>query len=133
MPFDVIPKSDYTPVGNFATVLPQLKKLHDDRMAASQSYKYLLQDIEDSKKQEAEKSVTLNEQKLKQERDDDEKKAFEQNNLRRVALGLQALKKGQVKPKNEDLDFLQKEAGQILTDYLTLGNKLTSVKPTGTN
>ncbi|MBB5397243.1 carboxy terminal-processing peptidase [Mucilaginibacter sp. AK015] len=132
MPFDVIQKSDYTPVGSFATVIPQLKKLHDDRMAASPSYKYLLEDIEDSKKQAEEKSVTLNEQKLKQERDADEKKTFEQNNLRRIALGLPALKKGQAKPKNEDMDFLQKEAGQILTDYLTLGSKLTSVKPTGT-
>ncbi|MEB0248802.1 carboxy terminal-processing peptidase, partial [Mucilaginibacter sp. 5B2] len=80
-----------------------------------------------------EKSVTLNEQKLKQERDADEQKAFEHNNLRRVALGLSPLKKGQVKPKNEDTDFLQKEAGQVLTDYLTLGSKLTTVKPAGTN
>ncbi|MBB3971172.1 carboxy terminal-processing peptidase [Mucilaginibacter phyllosphaerae] len=132
MPFDMIPKSDYAVVGNFATVIPQLKKLHDDRMAASASFKYLLQDIEESKKQANEKSVTLNEQKLKQERDADEQKSFENNNLRRVALGLPAMKKGQVKPKNEDLDFLQKEAGQILTDYLTLDNKLTNVKPTGT-
>ncbi|MEB0249735.1 carboxy terminal-processing peptidase, partial [Mucilaginibacter sp. 5B2] len=54
MPFDVIEKSDYTAVGNFTTVLPQLKKLHEDRMAASQSYKYLLQDIEESKKQSGE-------------------------------------------------------------------------------
>ncbi len=132
MPFDVIDKSDYTPVGSFTTVLPQLKKLHEDRMAASQSYKYLLEDIADSKKQATETSVTLNEAKLKEQRDADEKKAFERNNLRRVALGLPALKKGQVKPKNEDMDFLQKEAGQVLTDYLTLGSKLTTVKATGT-
>jgi carboxyl-terminal processing protease len=128
MPFDVIAKSDYTTTGSFATVLPQLKKLHDDRMATSLSYKYLLEDIEESKKQADEKSVTLNEQKLKQERDADEAKAFERGNLRRVALGLPALKKGQTRPKKEDLDFLQKEAGQILTDYLTLDNKITSLK-----
>jgi carboxyl-terminal processing protease len=132
MPFDVIAKSDYTPAGNFTSVLPQLKKLHTDRMASSPSYKYLLEDIEESKKQAEEKSVTLNEQKLKQERDADEQKLFEHNNLRRVALGLPGLKKGQAKPKNEDLDFLQKEAGQILTDYLMLGSKLTAVKPAGT-
>jgi carboxyl-terminal processing protease len=128
MPFDVIDKSDYTTTGSFATVLPQLKKLHDDRMAASQSYKYLLEDIEESKKQADEKSVTLNEQKLKQERDAEEAKAFERGNLRRIALGLPPLKKGQTRPKKEDLDFLQKEAGQILTDYLTLDNKITSLK-----
>ncbi|RYD85932.1 MAG: hypothetical protein EOP54_30940, partial [Sphingobacteriales bacterium] len=80
MPFDVIDKTDYTTVGNFANVLPQLKKLHNDRMAASQSYKYLIEDIAESKKQETETSVTLNETKLKEQRDADEKKAFEQNN-----------------------------------------------------
>jgi carboxyl-terminal processing protease len=100
-----------------------------DRMSNQpDSYKYMLEDIEESKKQADEKSVTLNEQKLKQERDADEAKAFERGNLRRVALGLPALKKGQTRPKKEDLDFLQKEAGQILTDYLTLDNKITSLK-----
>jgi carboxyl-terminal processing protease len=132
MPFDVIAKSDYSTVGNFAPVIPQLKKMHEERMASSASYKYLLEDIAEAKKQDAEKSVTLNEQELKRQRDADEQKAFEKGNQRRVALGLPPLKKGQAKPKNEDLDFLQKEAGQILTDYLTLGNKLTSVKQAGT-
>ncbi|RFZ93073.1 tail-specific protease [Mucilaginibacter conchicola] len=129
MPFDVIAKTPFTSVGNFATVIPQLRKLHDERMNASQSYKYLLEDIQESKKQEAEKSITLNEAELKKQRDTDEQKAFDRNNLRRVALGLRPLKKGEAKPKNEDLDFLQKEAGQILTDYITLGNKTAAVNP----
>jgi carboxyl-terminal processing protease len=126
MPFDVIAKSTYTKVGDFSAVLPQLKKLHDQRMATSPNYKYMLEDIADIKKHEAEKSVTLNEQKLKEQRDADDKKAFEENNLRRVAMGLPALKKGQTKPRNEDLDFLKREAGQILTDYINLDNKFTN-------
>jgi carboxyl-terminal processing protease len=134
MPFDVIAKSDYTKVGDFSTVLPQLKKLHDQRMESSPNYKYMLEDIADIKKHEAEKSVTLNEQKLKEQRDADDKKAFEENNLRRVAMGLPALKKGQTRPRNEDLDFLKREAGQILTDYISLGNKFTStITPTISN
>jgi carboxyl-terminal processing protease len=128
MPFDVIAKSAYTKVGDFTTVLPQLKKLHDQRMENSDSYKYLLQDIAEFKKHDEEKSITLNEQKLKEQRDIEDKKSFEDENLRRVALGLPALKKGQAKPKNEDLDFLKREAGQILTDYITLDNKFTTAK-----
>jgi carboxyl-terminal processing protease len=42
MPFDVIAKTDYTKTGDFTGVLPQLKKLHDQRMTSSDSYKYLL-------------------------------------------------------------------------------------------
>ncbi|MBD1363601.1 carboxy terminal-processing peptidase [Mucilaginibacter sp. ZT4R22] len=127
MPYDVIPKTDFTRVGDFTAVLPQLKKLHEQRMSGSDSFKYLMEDIAEMKRRDAEKSVTLNEAQLKQQRDADEKKAFEQNNLRRVALGLPALTKGQTKPKNEDLDFLKREAGQVLTDYITLDNKVSTI------
>ncbi|WP_091380813.1 carboxy terminal-processing peptidase [Mucilaginibacter mallensis] len=129
MPFDVIAKSDYTKFGDLSPVIPQLKKLHDQRMSASNSYKYLLQDVADFKKHDDEKSVTLNEAQLKKQRDDDEQKTFERDNLRRVALGLKALKKGETKPKNEDLDFLKIEAGQILTDYININSKVTQVTP----
>ncbi|MBE9586918.1 carboxy terminal-processing peptidase [Mucilaginibacter sp. JRF] len=127
LPYDVIPKSTYAKVGDFATVLPQLKKQHEQRMTQSASYKYLLEDIAEFKKTEAERSVTLNEEKLKKERDTDEQKSFERTNLRRVAMGLPALKKGQTKPRNEDLDFMKVEAGQILIDYINMDNKLTTV------
>jgi carboxyl-terminal processing protease len=134
MPFDIIAKTDYTRVGDFTSVLPQLKKLHDQRMENSASYKYLLQDIADIKKHDKDKSVTLNEKKLKETRDADEKKAFDDDNLRRVAMGLPALKKGEHRPKNEDTDFLKHEAGQILTDYIGLDNKMTSTSvPTSAN
>jgi len=129
MPFDMIAKSTYTKVGDFTTALPELTKLHEQRMNADASYKYLLQDIADYKKSENEKTVTLNEDKLKKQREADEAKTFERDNLRRVALGLPALKKGDPKPKHEDLDFLKFEAGQILVDYINLDNKITKINP----
>ncbi len=127
MPYDVIPKSDYTKVANLAPIIPQLTKQHEQRMASNVNYKLLLEDIADYKKSEKEKSVTLNEQQLKKQRDADEQKTFERDNMRRVALGLPALKKGQPKPKKEDLDFLKFEAGQILVDYMNLGDKYTRI------
>ncbi|MEO6497594.1 MAG: carboxy terminal-processing peptidase, partial [Mucilaginibacter sp.] len=127
LPYDEIPKSDYVKVGDFSSVLAQLRKQHDQRMSKSESYKLLLQDIADFKKHDAEKSVTLNEQQLKKERDADEKTTFERANMRRVAMGLPALKKGQAKPRNEDLDFVKVEAGQILIDYINAENKMATV------
>jgi carboxyl-terminal processing protease len=126
MPFDVIEKSDYTKTGDFSAVLPQLKTLHDQRMAKSASYKFLMEDIANFKKHDNEKSIVLNEDQLKKQRDADEKKSFADDNERRVAMGLPELKPGQSKPRNEDLDFLKKEAGQILTDYITLDTKYTN-------
>jgi carboxyl-terminal processing protease len=115
MPFDMIPKSTYTKVGDFTNAIPQLTKLHEQRMSTY-------------KKSAAQKTVSLNQEKLKKQRDADEQKAFDRNNLRRVALGLKPLAKGEVKPKHEDLDFLKFEAGQILTDYINLGTNVTLTK-----
>lgn len=125
LPFDVIRQSTYTKLGDFSSVLPQLRKLHDDRMGSSASYKYLLEDIADYKKRDAEKSVSLNEAQLKQQRDSDEAISFERANMRRAALGLKTIKKGESLPKKEDLDFLKIEAGQILTDYSGLASNMT--------
>lgn len=126
LPFDIIAKSDYAKVGDFSAVVPQLRKLHQQRMSGSDSYKYLTEDIADFEKHENEKTVSLNEQKLKTERDADEQKTFDRDNQKRVALGLKPLVKGQSKPKHEDLDFLKVEAGQVLTDYITLGSKYSN-------
>ena len=127
MPFDVIAKSDYTKFGDLSPVIPQLKKLHDQRMRTSNSYKYLLEDVAEFKKHDDEKSVPLNEAVVKKQRDDDEQRTFERDNLKRIALGLKPLKKGETRPKNEDLDFLKIEAGQIVTDYINLNTKVTKV------
>jgi carboxyl-terminal processing protease len=126
MPFDVIAKTPFDKFGDFTSVLPQLKQMHDQRMASSVSYKYLLEDIADFKKHDAEKSIILNEDQLKKQREADEKKSFDDENERRVAMGFPEIKKGQPKPTNEDLDFLKKEAGQILTDYIGIYSKLSS-------
>jgi carboxyl-terminal processing protease len=127
MPFDVIAKSDYTKFGDLSQAIVTLRKMHDQRMTTSKSYQYLLDDVADFKKHEEEKSVTLNEAQLKKQRDDDEQKVFDRENDKRVALGLQPLKKGQTKPRNEDLDFIKIEAGQIIADYANMNSKVTSV------
>jgi carboxyl-terminal processing protease len=89
----------------------------------------LLQDIADYKKSENEKSITLNEQQLKKQREADEKKTSERDKLRRQALealGLGPIKKTKARTK-DDLDFLKVEAGQILIDYMNLDTKLTRI------
>ncbi|MDB5031837.1 MAG: tail-specific protease [Mucilaginibacter sp.] len=127
LPFDVIAKSDYTKVTDFTAAIPQLNRQHEQRMSSSASYKAILQNIADYKKSESEKTVTLNEQQLKKQRDEDEQKSLDRDNALRVALGLKPLKKGETKPKKEDLDALKLEAGQILIDYINLDSKVTRV------
>ncbi|MVN21321.1 tail-specific protease [Mucilaginibacter sp. HMF7410] len=120
LPFDMIARSSYTPVGNFAAVIPQLKTLHDTRMQTNVNYKNLLEDIADYKKRDAEKTVTLNEAELKKQHEEDDAKTLAHDNARRAALGLKPLIKGEPRTKDKDADFLKIEAGQILTDYIGL-------------
>ena len=120
LPFDMIARSNYAPVGSFSTVIPQLRNLHDTRMQANVNYKNLLEDIADYKKKEAEKTVTLNEEELKKQREEDDARTLAHDNARRTALGLKPLIKGEPRVKDKDADFLKIEAGQILTDYISL-------------
>lgn len=133
LPFDVIAKSDYTKVADLSPVIPSLRKMHDQRVANSAAYKAYEQTIADYRKSEKEKSVTLNEQQLKKQRDDDEAKTLARDNSLRVAMGYKPLKKGEVKPKNEDLDPLKQEAGQILIDFINSDTKLTKIATPASN
>ncbi|MFD2872441.1 carboxy terminal-processing peptidase [Mucilaginibacter ximonensis] len=131
LPFDVIAKSDYTKVADLSSVIPSLRKMHEQRVANSAAYKAFEQTIADYRKSEKEKSVTLNEQQLKKQRDDDEARTLARDNNLRVALGYKPLKKGEAKPKNEDLDPLKLEAGQILIDFINSDTKLTKIATPG--
>lgn len=123
LPWDEIDKSAYVRVGDFSAIKPALVLQHNDRMKKNPNFQYLLEDIEEFKKRDAERSVTLNEAALKKQRDADEEKSFQRDNIRREALGLKPLKKGETKPKNEDLDFMKNEAGQVLTDYINMSSR----------
>lgn len=124
LPFDVIAKSNYTKVADLSPLIPSLRKMHDQRVANSAAYKAYEQTIADYRKSEKQKTVTLSAQELKKQRDDDEAKTLARDNSLRVALGYKPLKKGETKPKNEDLDPLKLEAGQILIDFINTDNKV---------
>ncbi|MGX5688359.1 carboxyl-terminal processing protease [Arcticibacter tournemirensis] len=117
LPFDSIKPSKYAPVANLQPIKPMLVKQHEERMKASPDYKYLLEDIEQFKKRESEASVTLNEAQLKKEREEQEAKTLARDNKRRALQGLPPLKKGEVKPKEEN-DFVQDESLKIMADFI---------------
>ena len=123
MPWDTIAPAHYQRYGNLKPYLPQLTKLYQARMKNSPGSQYLAEVYADFKKQDAEKSVPLNEAALKKQRDADEQHVLDRDNLARAAVGLPPIKKGQTKPQNQDTDFLKREAGQILLDYIGLIKK----------
>lgn len=119
LPFDMIKPAPFKKVANLSTVKPQLTKLHEQRMKASPEYKYLLEDIEQFKKREAENSVTLNAAQLKKERDQQEAVNLARTNQRRALQNLPPLKKGEVAAK-QDNDFIEDESLKVMADFIQL-------------
>ena len=127
LPFDMVNPSTYTTVYDLNAVKANLIKLHEKRMAKSLDYKMLKEDIAEGKKRENETSVTLNEAKLKAERDALEAKSLARINQVRAEKGLPAIKKGDKPTKEDALDFIEDESMNIMIDFMkqTEGAKLS--------
>ena len=121
LPWDVIPSSGFKPVANLATVKPQLMKNSEQRISNSLDFKFLKQDIADLKKRDAEVAVTLNEVKLKAERDEQESKSIGRQNQLRALRGLPAIKKGDKITKQDSFDFIEDESLKVMGDFMQQG------------
>jgi len=120
LPFDMIGRANYTPVADLSPIKGKLEALHKQRMESTVDYKILQEDIAESKKRENETAITLNEAKLKAERDAAENRALEQTNRIRVARGLSPLKKGDKPGKEIVSDFVEDECVQVMIDFMRL-------------
>lgn len=131
LPFDVVAKSQYTKVGDFSALLPQITQLHEARAKNSVVFKNMQEEMAEYRKNEADRTIVLNLDKLKAQRDQDEQKTLDRTNALRIAMGHPPLKKGEAKPKKEDLDAIKVEAGQILVDYISVADKVALINKPG--
>ncbi|MBC7416592.1 MAG: carboxy terminal-processing peptidase [Pedobacter sp.] len=118
LPWDTIASSNFKPVANLALIKPNLVKNSEERIANSLSFKYLKEDILELKKRQNETSVTLNEQKLKGERDAQEIKSLDRANDLRAARGLAKLKKDAKPGKADAFDFIEDESLRVMGDLM---------------
>lgn len=120
LPWDEVKRSNFTAVANLSAVKPGLIELHKQRMAKSLDYKVMEQDIAELNKSDKEVSVSLNEVKLKQERDSLEAKSLAKVNSLRASRGLPPVKKGDKIKKEENFDFIQDESLRIMADFMQM-------------
>lgn len=118
LPYDMVKKTNYQVYSNLSSIKPMLIKKHEERMENSLDFKFLEQDIADMKKRSNETSVSLNEVKLKAERDALETKNLARVNALRAAKNLPPVKKGDKISKQDSQDFIQKESLRIMADLL---------------
>ena len=92
-------------------------------MTNSQAYKFLLEDIDTMHKQESETSVTLQEAKLKKEREDNRLKNKSRSDaIKQMKINL-PMGGGATTDVDEGLDFIQEESLAVMADYVALVSK----------
>jgi carboxyl-terminal processing protease len=120
LPWDVIPRSNFTPVADLSPLKTQLVNRHKERMEKSVDYKQLVEDIAEMQKRDKESSIILNQAKLKAERDSLEAKSLERTNLIRTSRGLAPIKKGEKLKKEETYDFIEDESLKVIVDMIEM-------------
>ncbi len=121
LPWDQIHSTKYQIFTDLDKFIPELEKMHEERMDSSAEFDNILEDIGEYKEAKAEKYISLNESIRKKEKEDDDNKRFERENERRKNKGLKLLEKGETnlnKDKNND-PYLN-ETGRILADLIKL-------------
>ncbi len=121
LPFDVVKPSNFNVVADLNVVKANLAQLHQQRMSGSVAYKILQDDIAEAKKRDGQTTITLNEKKLKAERDALELKSLSRLNELRASRGLAPVKKGDKIAKEDSYDFVQEESLNIMIDLIKFG------------
>ncbi len=122
LPWDQINSTVYTPFGSLKKYIPELTKMHEERIANKDpEWNRYVDQLKEFKEEQNQKTVSLNLAERKKEKDELEQKEFEQENQRRKEMGLKLLKKGEVPPAEESKEDPElDEAGHILADYISL-------------
>ncbi|MBA4406235.1 tail-specific protease [bacterium] len=119
LPWDQIAPAPFKRFSDLSKSISLLQKKHEERINKDPEFQYLLQDVEEFKKNREKKEISLNETIRKQERDDAEAKRKQREEERAKYLGLKIEEKKEVEaPKTKAIDFELKESGRILADLI---------------
>ena len=87
LPWNRIRPADFRREGAYATLLPELQREHDARIATDPNFQFAVAEIAALEKMRSEKSVSLNLEERKAERESRTKEQLARENARRAALG----------------------------------------------
>ena len=121
LPWDQINPTKYAKIADLSSLIADLNKKHEVRMKESPEYKFLLQDIDLFREKANETKVTLNEAKLKKEREANEAITKSREAYRRKAMGLPETVTAS--NKKLEVDFVEDESLKVMADMITLVSK----------
>ncbi len=121
LPWDEIKPTDFKQVDKVKEFLALILKKHQDRVASSSEFDYLLEDIQEIKNVREQKMISLNEEVRKKEMVKEEEEKFQRENERRKVKGIKLLEKGEkVSESSAPDDLYLDETGRVLADLIAL-------------
>lgn len=140
LPWTRVDALDYATHANFKPLLPLLETRHETRAKADQEFVWWAEDVAEYRRQRADKSISLNEVKRREERDRNEARRKAREEIRKANGlaqgddeaspnddGLQADERDVIadaareeKAKDDGPDVLAREAAHILADAIDL-------------
>ena len=120
--WDKIKSADYELFSELFLIIPELKKLSDQRRETDPEFDYIREDIEEYKKSNKDNFISLNEDVRRKEKEEREEKRFQRENERRKIKGLKLLDKGEAPPEDEKInnDPFLNESAHIIADFISL-------------
>lgn len=122
LPWDSVPAASYSSATDIKAALPILKEKHAKRIAEEREFQYLAADIVEYKKEQDEKTISLNEKDRIAKKDSQTAKDLARVNERLQRLKLPQVKKIDEAPeKLEKLDPFLEETALITADLVMTG------------
>ena len=155
LPWDTVRAVEYTPYHAIQALVPELQQRYDECAEASPDFIYLRDQIERTRVMRQREQLSLNEEEVKQEREETRRTEFDAENMRRLLKGLtlnewvedlnaeeedeeELVANSDTSPadettdeaEEEEADPLLLESGRILADFIALNsNRVSSVSP----
>lgn len=129
LPWDEIKPVQYPANHRLASLLPELERRHQKRIAANPAFAVLLEDVAAAKQAREKTTVSLLKSKRQAEWEQAQAKQRERENQRRIALGLPPLRSDEILPEggeegdSKQPDLLLDESARILVDLIDLLDK----------
>lgn len=120
--WDKIESTEYELFFELFSIIPELKKLSEQRRETEPEFEYFREDIEEYKKSIKDNFVSLNEDVRRIKKEEREEKRFQRENERRKIKGLKLLDKGEIPPEDERInnDPFLNESAHIIADFISL-------------
>lgn len=118
--YDEINPANFRNIDVVKPYIEQLRQKSARRVSINPEFQYINEDIQKTRKDKAQNSISLNEAKRRTEREQEENKALERTNQRRIAHGYKPLKKGEKENPKEKIenDPWLDEAQEVTLDLI---------------